>query len=222
MRKELVDPLYIKEGLMVWISCFAVADFLGMVSTFTLLGIKNAEVLSVLMYDSATSTARIIALLYLSKMFGDSFVKSAVIDTSTLNKKYFLKLTPFLAITVAVDMFFTQMVKGGWMLQLFEVTFFYKYNIIYGIIPRIIYYLTEILSLNYIYVFFHKGVKIDLKLVDGGIIGLFLLWSIPQAVNVSPIVSLYSFLIILIIYLGYKYTGNPLTSIILWMAAQTV
>ncbi len=222
MGKETVDPKYIKEGLLVWISCFVVAEFLGIISTFALLGMENPEVLSVLVYDSVTSVVRIAALFYFSRIFGDNFVRSVVFDLSKIDEKYVLKVIPFLAITIAVDIFFTQLVEGEWKLQLFEAAFFYKYNVAYGIVPRIIYYLSGILSLNYIYLLFRKGIKIDLKFVDGGIIGLFLLWSIPQAVNVSPAVSLYSFLIILVIYLGYKYTRNPLTPIILWMAAQIV
>ncbi len=219
MSAKTIDYSYLSEGIIVWISCFVVADFLGMISTFSLIGLENSKILATVLYDAVVSLSRFAALYYFARIFGNSF--SGIFYKKTNLRGAFIVVLMVLPIVIVNEIFFTSAVVGRWIPQLFELSFFIKRQILYGIIFRVLYYLSEIASLNYLYMLFSNGFRVNFKIIDGGMILLFLFWSLPQSVGAGMYVILYSFITIFILYTSYRLTKNPLTSLLLWIVAQT-
>lgn len=103
--------------------------------------------------------------------------------------------------------------------QLLGIGYFARHDALWAFPIQILYYLSEIVVLNYIYIEAGKAWSWSIGPITPGMIFLILGWSLLHAITQNLFVAVYGVAVVLIIYIPYEHAKSPLTPVVVWFAS---
>jgi len=176
------------------------------------------QVLVYVISDMVIVTVRFSSLLYFSKMSRVSLA-DAIYKPLRMNRSILLCL---IICIVLLDYLLTMSTYGVYKPQLLDYNYYVEKGLLWGFPFKILYYLSEIIVMNYMYILAKNTWSFTKHHITSGTLFLILGWALLHIFAKNVLVAFYAVVLVILFYLGYEYTGSPLTPIILWFTVLIV
>jgi len=204
-------------ALLVYLVSFAAAEGLGILTYRHLLcqGVQEAHATAI--FDLTVSSFRITTLYMILSASGYSILR--VIYKPLPSKAGLLLALGLLCLVVAEDYFSSILVAGSYSPQLADLGYYLKQGFLAGYPLKLLYYFSEIMALNSLYIIVLDSLGGGVKGFAGSLLVLIILWALPHALTKSsPYAAVDAVLFVGVAYAGFFVSSSPVLPVMLWFA----
>ncbi|MCD6428425.1 MAG: hypothetical protein J7L12_02270 [Desulfurococcales archaeon] len=215
--------MYGKAAVLVWVLGLISAELLGIGSAYMARTFGVGEVFSGGVADIVTVSARLLFLAYVARATSVNF-SNVIYKPLPSRSSQLILLAALVAVVGLLDYFITAYGSSRpYEPQLMGYEYYAERGAIWCFPFRVAYYLSEVVVvMNYMYVLAKKAWKLFNRPAAAGVAFLILAWALPHVFTKNVFVAAYAAILATILYVGYEFTGSPLTPIILWFAVLLV
>lgn len=197
-------------AILAWSLGFILAETLGVIVGFEAasggLGAISASGLA----DLTTVASRSIVLAILPAITGLK-LRNAIYSPRLKRKQLHVILLGTIII------FISSYLENSFSIPLMGINYFLDNGAPWAFVAQILYYLSEIIIVNYMYILARAGWKWRRGPITAGTLFVILGWASLHAITKNAAVAAFAVVLVLILYTSYEYTKSPLSPIILWL-----
>jgi hypothetical protein len=200
--------------ILAWFFGFILAETFGVIITSQGIVYGISSMSSGALGNATIVSSRLVSLMLISRM-SELKLKDATYAPFPKRKWFPVILTGIIA------SFTLSYVVNGYQLQLLGLNYFIRNAVPWAFPLQIVYYLFEIVVMNYMYLLAAKGWLWRRGPVTAGTLFLLLGWASLHVITKDVLVAVSGVVLVLILYVSYEFARSPLTPVILWLAYLT-